>query len=333
MKYKIAVVGATGNVGREILRTLAESSIPIREVMAFASERSVGKEVSYGNYDIEVKPFKGFSFDGVDIAFFATDSDISKEYVPLASKKAKFVVDLSSYFRMHKDIPLIVPEVNPEALELAKKSKIISTPNCIVIPLVMALKKLDDYAEVSRVVVSTYQSVSGAGKKAMENLYSQTKSKIFDVFAEPGAQETIAFNIIPRIDDLTQNGYTKEEIKVIVETQKILSNDIEISPTCVRIPVFVGHSISANVEFVKNISAETAYDILSNAEGITTDKEHHLPYFTPLDCVGKKDVLVSRIRQDTAKNILNLWIVSDNLRKGAALNAVQAAEKYIEQYL
>jgi aspartate-semialdehyde dehydrogenase len=332
MGYKVAVIGATGNVGREIFRTLAESKIDIEQAFAFASEKSSGKEVSYGDVNIEVRPLTGFDFEGMDIVFFATDSDVSQEYIPIASKKAKLVVDLSSHFRMHKDIPLVVPEVNPESLELAKESKIVSTPNCIVIPLVMALKKLDDYAEISRIVVSTYQSVSGAGKKAMDNLYSQTKSKIFDVFAEDDKKERIAFNIIPKIDDITENGYTKEEIKVATETQKILSKDIDVSATCVRIPVFIGHSISANVEFVKNISAEMAYSILGKAEGVATDKGHHLPYFTPLDCVGRSEVLVSRIRQDTAKNILNLWIVSDNLRKGAALNAVQVAEKYIEHY-
>jgi aspartate-semialdehyde dehydrogenase len=332
MGYKVAVIGATGNVGREIFRTLAESTMEIDQIFAFASERSSGKEVSYGDLNIEVRPLTGFDFEGVDIVFFATDSDISKEYIPIASKKAKLIVDLSSHFRMHKDIPLVVPEVNAEAMKLAKESKIVSTPNCIVIPLVMALKKLDDCAEISRVVVSTYQSVSGAGKKAMDNLYSQTKSKIFDVFAEDDQSERIAFNIIPKIDDITENGYTKEEIKVAIETQKILEKEIDVSATCVRIPVFIGHSISANVEFVKNISPEIAYSILEKAEGITTDKSHHLPYFTPLDCVGKPDVFVSRIRQDTAKNILNLWIVSDNLRKGAALNAVQVAEKYMKNY-
>ena len=330
MGYKVAVVGATGNVGREIFRTLAESKIDVDQAFAFASEKSSGKEVSYGNVNIEVRALTGFDFEGMDIVFFATDSDVSQEYIPIASKKAKLVVDLSSHFRMHKDIPLVVPEVNAESLKLAKESKIVATPNCIVIPLVMALKKLDDYAEISRIVVSTYQSVSGAGKKAMDNLYSQTKSKIFDVFAEDDQKEKIAFNIIPKIDDITENGYTKEEIKVATETQKILSKDIDVSATCVRIPVFVGHSISANVEFVKNISAEMAYSILGKADGVVTDKDHHLPYFTPLDCVGRSEVLVSRIRQDTAKNVLNLWIVSDNLRKGAALNAVQVAEKYIE---
>lgn len=333
MGYRVAVVGATGNVGRGVLKELAHSEIEVEKVFALASEKSSGKEISYGDTNITVSALQDFNFDNVDIVFFATRAKISKEYVMPASQKVKLVVDLSSYFRMHKDIPLVVPEVNLESLALAKKSKIITNPNCVVIPMVTALKKLDDFAKVSRLVVSTYQSVSGAGKEAMDNLYSQTKGKMFNVFAGNNKKETIAFNIIPKIDEFAENGYTQEEIKVINETKKILSKDIEVTATCVRIPVFVGHSISVNAEFSKNISAQTAYDILGNTEGVITDKRHHTPYFTPLDCIGQDEVFVSRIRQDTAKNILNLWIVSDNLRKGAALNAMQIAEKYIKLYL
>ena len=333
MGYRVAVVGATGNVGRGVLKELAHSEIEVEKVFALASEKSSGKEISYGDTNTTVSALQDFNFDNVDIVFFATRAKISKEYVIPASQKVKLVVDLSSYFRMHKDIPLVVPEVNLESLALAKKSKIITNPNCVVIPMVTALKKLDDFAKVSRLVVSTYQSVSGAGKEAMDNLYSQTKGKMFNVFAGNNKKETIAFNIIPKIDEFAENGYTQEEIKVINETKKILSEDIEVTATCVRIPVFVGHSISVNAEFSKNISAQTAYDILENAEGVITDKRHHTPYFTPLDCVGQDEVFVSRIRQDTAKNILNLWIVSDNLKKGAGLNAIQIAEKYIKLYL
>ena len=333
MGYKIAVVGATGNVGRGVLKELLQSKIEVEKVFALASEKSSGKEVSYGDANITVRSLRGFNFDDIDIVFFATRAKVSKEYVIPASQKAKLVIDLSSYFRMNKDVPLVVPEVNLESLVLAKKSKIVTNPNCVVIPMVVALKKLDDVAEVSRLVVSTYQSVSGAGKKAMDNLYSQTKDKMFNIFAEDDQKERIAFNIIPKIDEFTENGYTQEEIKIINETKKILSEDIEVSPTCVRIPVFVGHSISVNAEFSKNISAQMAYDILENAEGVITDKKHHSPYFTPLDCAGRNEVFVSRIRQDTAKNILNLWIVSDNLKKGAALNAIQIAEEYVKLYL
>ena len=333
MGYKVAVVGATGNVGRGVLKELAQSKIEVDKVFALASEKSSGKEVSYGDNNLTVRRLSDFNFDDVDIVFFGTRAKVSKEYVILASKKAKLVVDLSSYFRMDKDIPLVVPEVNLKSLALAKKNKIVTNPNCVVIPMVVALKKLHDFAKISRIVVSTYQSVSGAGKEAMDNLYSQARNKMFNAFAESNSKEQIAFNIIPKIDVFAESGYTQEEIKVMGETKKILSEDIEVSATCVRIPVFIGHSMSVNVEFSKDISPQMAYDILENAEGITTDKKHNTQYFTPLDCVGEDDVFVSRIRQDTKNNILNLWIVSDNLRKGAGLNAIQIAEKYIELYL
>jgi aspartate-semialdehyde dehydrogenase len=334
MNYNIAVIGATGNVGREILNTLFESKVVrVGKIFVFASESSSGKEVSYGNANLKVQHMRSCNFDDIDIVFFATSHKISKEYVPIASKKVKLVVDLSSYFRMDKNIPLVVPEVNLEDLKLAKKSRIVTNPNCVVIPMVVALKRLNDHSQISRIVVSTYQSVSGAGKKAMDKLYSETKEKVLATFHESDAKTNMAFNIISQIDALTESGYTKEEIKIIDETKKILSEDIDVSPTCVRVPVFVGHSMSANVEFSKNISPKMAYDILNKSEGVITDKQHGSNYFTPLDCVGRPEVFVSRVRQDTAKNILNLWIVSDNLRKGAALNAVQIAEKYIEHYI
>ena len=331
MKYSIAIVGATGNVGREILNTLAKSkTIHIKEIFAIASEKSIGKEISFGDKILKIRPLKGFNFQDIDFAFFSTNADISKIYVKEVSNKVKLVVDLSSHFRMNNEVPLIVPEVNLSSLNLAKKSKIVANPNCVAIPLVVTLKSLHDFAKVSRVVISSYQSVSGAGKKAMDELYSQTKNKLVSAFSETNQREKIAFNLIPKIDDITENGYTKEELKVIGETKKILSNDIDVTATCVRVPVFVGHSISANVEFSKNISVPQTYSLLEKSKGIVTSKTNQQNFFTPIDCMGKDEVLVSRIRQDTAKNILNLWIVSDNLKKGAALNAVQIVEKYIE---
>ena len=243
------------------------------------------------------------------------------------------VVDLSSHFRMSNEIPLVVPEVNLNSLNLAKKSKIVANPNCVAIPLVVTLKSLHDFAKISRIVISSYQSVSGAGKKAMDELYSQTKNKLVSAFSETNHREKLAFNLIPKIDDITENGYTKEELKVIDETKKILSSDMDVTATCVRVPVFIGHSISANVEFSKNLSVPQAYSLLEKSKGIVTNKASKHSFFTPIDCIGKDEVLVSRIRQDTANNILNLWIVSDNLKKGAALNAVQIVEKYIENYM
>ncbi|MSO13828.1 aspartate-semialdehyde dehydrogenase [Rickettsiales endosymbiont of Trichoplax sp. H2] len=334
MKYNIAVIGATGNVGREILNILTKSQIiNIKEIHAIASEKSIGKEVSFGNKKLKTKPLSGFDFKYIDFAFFATNVDVSKEYIQKVSTKVKLVVDLSSHFRMNKEVPLIVPEVNLDSLKLATKTKIVANPNCVAIPLVVTLKNLHDFANVQRIVISTYQSVSGAGKKAMDGLYSQTKNKLVNAFSESNQREKIAFNLIPKIDDITENGYSKEEIKVINETKKILSNDIDVTATCVRVPVFVGHSISANVEFSKNLSVSQAYSLLNKSKGVITNKTSKYDFFTPIDCMGKNEVLVSRIRQDTTNNILNLWIVSDNLKKGAALNAVQIAEKYIENYI
>ncbi len=334
MKYNIAVIGATGNVGREILNILTESQIiNIKEIHAIASEKSIGKEVSFGNKKLKTKPLSGFDFKYIDFAFFATNVDVSKEYIQKVSTKVKLVVDLSSHFRMNKEVPLIVPEVNLDSLKLATKTKIVANPNCVAIPLVVTLKNLHDFANVQRIVISTYQSVSGSGKKAMDALYSQTKNKLVNAFSESNQREKIAFNLIPKIDDITENGYSKEEIKVINETKKILSNDIDVTATCVRVPVFVGHSISANVEFSKNLSVSQAYSLLNKSKGVITNKTSKYDFFTPIDCMGKNEVLVSRIRQDTTNNILNLWIVSDNLKKGAALNAVQIAEKYIENYI
>ena len=333
MKYNVAVIGATGNVGREIFNTLENSNVQIEKIFAVASQKSVGKEVIFKNKSIEVNSIDGFDFTGIDFVFFATNASISKEYVPKASKKAKLVIDLSSHFRMNKEIPLVVPEVNLSSLKLAKESHIVTNPNCVAIPLVVALKNLHEFAQISRIVVSTYQSVSGAGKKAMDDLYLQIKNRLDNVFSDDNNREKIAFNVVPKIDKLTEAGYTNEEVKVMDETKKILCSDIDITATCVRVPVFVGHSMSVNVEFSKNISVNEAYNILNKSEGVTTDRSSEYDYFTPVDCVGKDEVFVSRVRQDIANNILNLWIVSDNLIKGAALNAVQIFEKYVENYL
>ena len=333
MKYSIAVIGATGNVGREILNILENSKVQIEKIFAVASQKSVGKEVVFKNRSIEVNSIEGFDFTDIDFVFFATNASISKKYVLVASKKVKLVIDLSSHFRMNEDIPLVVPEVNLSSLKLAKESHIVTNPNCVAIPLVVTLKNLHTFAQVSRIVVSTYQSVSGAGKKAMDDLYVQTKDRLSNVFSDDNNREKIAFNVIAKIDELTKTGYTNEEIKVMEETKKMLCSDIDITATCVRVPVFVGHSMSVNVEFSKNISVNEAYNILNKSEGVLTDRSSEYNYFTPVDCLGKDEVLVSRVRQDIANNILNLWIVSDNLRKGAAVNAVQIFEKYVEDYL
>lgn len=333
MKYNVAIIGATGNVGREIFNALENSKIQIRKVFAVASQESIGKEVFFKNKAIEVSSIEGFDFTDIDFVFFATEVSISKQYALKVAAKVKLVIDLSSHFRMSKEVPLVVPEVNLSSLKLAKKSHLVANPNCVAIPLVMTLKNLHEFAQISRIVISTYQSVSGAGKKAMDDLYSQTKNKLINAFSDDNNREKIAFNVIAKIDDLTQNGYTAEEIKIIEETKKILDNDIDVTATCVRVPVFVGHSVSVNVEFSKNILVDEAYTILGKSEGIVTDRSSEYSYFTPIDCMGRDEVFVSRIRQDITNNILNLWIVSDNIRKGAALNAVQILEKYTEIYL
>ncbi len=329
MKFNVSVVGATGNVGREILKTLSASSIDIATIKALASRDSAGKSVSFGDDVIGVQDLSKHSFDEDDIVFFATESNISSKFVDLAREKAKVVIDLSSHYRMHDNVPLVVPEVNLHSLG---NSNVVANPNCVAIPVVMALKKLHDYGKIYRIVLSSYQSVSGAGKRAMDELYSQTREKIFSAFTEFDTNKSIAFNIIPKIDEFAPSGDTYEEIKVKNEIRKMLEADIDVSATCVRIPVFVGHSVSVNVEFEKDIAPDQAYEILGQMDGVLTSKKTGDDYFTPLDSVGKKEVFVSRIRQDVEKNILNMWIVSDNLRKGAALNAVQIAEQCIRRH-
>jgi aspartate-semialdehyde dehydrogenase len=336
MTRKIAVVGATGNVGREILSILAERKFPASQVVGLASRKSIGKEVSFGDTKIlKVQALEDYDFSGTAIALFSPGGAISALHAPRATKAGCVVIDNTSYFRMDKDVPLIVPEVNPEAIAGYKKTNIIANPNCSTIQMVVALKPLHDLAKIKRIVVSTYQSVSGAGKEGMDELFESTK-KIYQ------SQETlpkkfskrIAFNVIPHIDAFMEDGFTKEEWKMKVETQKILDKSIEVVATCVRVPVFVCHSESVNVEFEKPISVEQATKALKEFEGIVVlDNIAENGYATPIEIATQDPVYVSRIRKDnTVANGLTLWIVSDNLRKGAALNAVQIAEILVRDY-
>ncbi len=336
MSYKIAVVGATGNVGREILATLSERNFPASQVVALASSRSIGKEVSYGDEKVlKCQDLAEYDFSDTDIALFSPGGAVSKEYAPRAAEAGCVVIDNTSHFRMHDDVPLVVPEVNPEALKDYGKSNIIANPNCSTIQMVAALKPLDDVAEIKRVVVSTYQSVSGAGKDAMDELYNQTKKLYVHEHSEPEAfTKRIAFNVIPHIDVFMETGDTKEEWKMVQETKKIMGAEIPVSATCVRVPVFVGHGESVNIEFADAITVDQAWDALEEAAGvIVQDRREDGGYATPLDTAGEDGVYVSRIRKDpTVEHGLNMWVVSDNLRKGAALNAVQIAETLIAEY-
>ena len=330
MGYRVAVVGATGNVGREMLNILAERQFPADEVVALASRRSLGTEVSYGDKTLKTKDLDQFDFTGWDIALFAIGSEATAQYAPKAAKAGCVVIDNSSLYRYEPDIPLIVPEVNPEAIEGVKKRNIIANPNCSTAQMVVALKPLHDRAKIKRVVVSTYQSVSGAGKEGMDELWEQTKAVYNPVTDVPPAKFTkqIAFNVIPHIDKFMEDGSTKEEWKMVVETKKIVDPSIKVTATCVRVPVFVGHSEAVNIEFEEFLDEDEARDILREAPGVMViDKREDGGYVTPVECVGDYATFISRIRQDsTVENGLNLWCVSDNLRKGAALNAVQIAE-------
>jgi aspartate-semialdehyde dehydrogenase len=338
MGYRVAVVGATGNVGREILNVLAERQFPLDEVAAVASSRSTGNEVDFGDSGkmLRVKNLDHFDFSDWDIALFAAGSEVSKAYALKAAQAGCTVIDNSSLFRMDPDVPLIVPEVNADAIGGYRKKNIIANPNCSTAQLVVALKPLHDKATIKRVVVATYQSVSGAGKDAMDELFSQTKA-VFTL----GEVETkkfpkrIAFNVIPEIDVFMEDGYTKEEWKMMMETKKILDPKIKLTATCVRVPVFIGHSEAVNVEFEKPISVEEARTILRNAPGcLVIDKHEPGGYVTPYECAGEDATYISRIRTDpTVDNGLQLWVVSDNLRKGAALNAIQIAECLINRKL
>jgi aspartate-semialdehyde dehydrogenase len=335
MSYNVAVVGATGSVGRTMVNILSEREFPIKRIYAIASDKSKGKEISFGNKTLIVEALKDFDFSKVDIALFSPGGKVSAEFAPIAAKHC-VVIDNTSYFRMNPDIPLIVPEVNLKELEKFKNRNIISNPNCATIQLVMALAPLNSYVRIKRVVLTTFQSVSGVGKSGMDELFNQSKatymsnkqvSKVFN--------KQIAFNIIPKIGNFTKNGDTEEECKIVAEVRKILNPAINVTATCVRVPIFIGHSESANIEFESPISSKEARGILRNCEGISiVDDPKSNSYMAPIDSVGYDEVYVSRIREDlSTPNSLNMWIVSDNLRKGAALNAIQIAEELVKNYI
>ncbi|MFY0679176.1 MAG: aspartate-semialdehyde dehydrogenase [Thalassovita sp.] len=330
MGYKIAVVGATGNVGREMLNILEERQFPIDEIAVLASRKSLGTEVSFGEKTLKTKDLDTFDFTGWDMALFAVGSTATKKYAPKAAEVGCVVIDNSSLYRYDPEIPLIVPEVNPQAIHGYAKKNIIANPNCSTAQMVVALKPLHDRAKIKRVVVSTYQSVSGSGKNGIDELWDQTKGMYVPGQEKEPEQFTkqIAFNVIPHIDVFMEDGTTKEEWKMVAETKKIVDTAIKVTATCVRVPVFVGHSESINVEFEDFLDEDEARDILREAPGIMViDKREDGGYVTPVECVGDFATFISRLRQDsTVENGLNFWCVSDNLRKGAALNAVQIAE-------
>ena len=336
MGYKIAVVGATGNVGREMLNVIDERQFPADEVVALASTRSIGKKAAFGNKTLDVQALDRYDFKGTDIALFSTGSDVSREWAPKVAAAGCVVIDNSSHFRMDPRVPLVVPEVNADAVAGFAKKNIIANPNCSTAQMVVALKPLHDEATIRRVVVSTYQSASGAGKEAMDELFSQTRAVFVNDPIEPHHfTKQIAFNVIPHIAEFMEDGYTTEEWKMMAETKKILDPAIKVTATCVRVPVFVGHAEAITIEFEKPITAARARELLREAPGIMViDKAEDGGYVTPIDCVGDDATFVSRIREDaTIENGLSIWVVSDNLRKGAALNAVQIAEVLINRYL
>ena len=330
MGYRVAVVGATGNVGREMLQILAERSFPADDVVALASARSAGKQTSFGeNGVLKVQDLAKFDFKGIDIVLSSPGAKVSAEHSPRAAKAGAVVIDNTSYWRMDPDVPLVVPEVNVEAIAGYKARGIIANPNCSTIQMVVALKPIHEAATIKRVVVSTYQSTSGAGKEGMDELLNQTKSFFVNQTLDAKKfTKNISFNVIPHIDAFMDDGSTKEEWKMVVETKKILDPKIKLTATCVRVPVFVGHSEAVNIEFENELSAEDAQKILREAPGIMlVDKREDGGYVTPVECVGDGATYISRVRDDsTVENGISLWCVSDNLRKGAALNAVQIAE-------
>ena len=336
MSYNVAIIGATGNVGRELLEILSEREFPVGEVYAIASRRSLGTEVSFGDKTLKCADLEQFDFSKCDIALMSAGGDISKEWAPKIAAKGCVVIDNSSAWRYDVDVPLVVPEVNAGAVAGYTKKNIIVNPNCSTAQLVVALKPLHDAATIKRVVVSTYQSVSGAGKEGMDELWTQTKG-IF--VTDPPTPEKftkqIAFNVIPHIDVFMEDGSTKEEWKMVAEIKKILDKNIKLTATCVRVPVFVGHSEAINIEFEKPITADEAREILREAPGcLVIDKPEDGGYVTPVECVGDFATFISRIREDaTIENGLNIWVVSDNLRKGAALNTIQIAETLINRGL
>jgi len=337
MSYRVAVVGGTGNVGREMLQILAEHEFPAKEVVPVASARSAGMEVSYGDDDVlKVRDLDKFDFKGFDIALFSPGSKVSAVHAPRAASAGCIVIDNTSQFRMDPDIPLVVPEVNPDAIARYKKRNIIANPNCSTIQMVVALKPLHDVARIKRVVVATYQSVSGAGKEAMDELFNQTRAIYMNAPIERTRfTKQIAFNCIPHIDVFMPDGATKEEWKMVVETRKILDPNIAVAATCVRVPVFIGHAEAVNVEFENPIDETSALAALRKAPGVSViDHRADEGYVTQVECAGEDSVYVSRIRKDTTvPHGLSMWVVSDNLRKGAALNAVQIAEYLVKHQL
>ena len=336
MGFKVAVVGATGNVGRELLDIIAERRFPADEVVALASSRSLHQEVSFGDKILKCKSLENYDFSGTDICLMSAGGGVSKEWSPRIAAQGCVVIDNSSQWRMDPDVPLVVPEVNADALAGFSKKNIIANPNCSTAQLVVALKPLHDHATITRVVISTYQSVSGAGKEAMDELFAQTRAVfVSDPVQSQKFPKRIAFNVIPEIDVFMEDGFTKEEWKMVVETKKILDPKIKVVATCVRVPVFIGHSESVNIEFANPISADEARNILRESPGcLVIDKREKGGYITPHEAAGEDATYVSRIRDDpTVDNGLVLWCVSDNLRKGAALNAVQIAEALVNRKL
>ena len=336
MGFKVAIAGATGNVGREMLNILEERGFPADEVVALASRRSQGTEVSYGDKTLKVKALDNYDFSDTDICLMSAGGSVSKEWSPKIGKQGCVVIDNSSAWRYDADVPLIVPEVNPDAIDGYTKRNIIANPNCSTAQMLVALKPLHDAATIKRIVVSTYQSVSGAGKDGMDELFQQTRAVfVADPVEAKKFTKRIAFNVIPHIDVFMEDGYTKEEWKMVAETKKMLDPKIKVTATCVRVPVFIGHSEAVNLEFEKPITADEAREILREAPGVlVVDKRENGGYITPIESAGEDATYISRIREDaTVENGLNLWIVSDNLRKGAALNAVQIAELMIERGL
>ena len=336
MGFKVVIVGATGNVGREMLDILAERGFPADEVVALASRRSLGTEVSFGDRTLKVKTLDSYDFSDVDLCLMSAGGSVSKEWSPRIAAAGCVVIDNSSAWRYDSDVPLVVPEVNADAVAGFAKRNIIANPNCSTAQLVIALKPLHDAATIRRVVVATYQSVSGAGKDAMDELFNQTRAVfVSDAIETQRFTKRIAFNVIPHIDVFMEDGFTKEEWKMMAETKKILDPRIKVTATCVRVPVFIGHSEAVNIEFERPMSAARARSILREAPGVlVVDKREDGGYVTPHEAAGEDATYVSRIREDaTVENGLSMWVVSDNLRKGAALNAVQIAEVLVNRRL
>jgi aspartate-semialdehyde dehydrogenase len=334
--FKVAIAGATGNVGREMLNILEERGFPVSEVVALASRRSLNTEVSYGDRTLKVKVLDTYDFSDTDICLMSAGGNVSKEWSPKIGRQGCVVIDNSSAWRYDADVPLIVPEVNPDAISGFTRKNIIANPNCSTAQLVVALKPLHDRARIKRVVVATYQSVSGAGKEGMDELFEQTRAVfVADPVSNKKFTKRIAFNVIPHIDVFMEDGFTKEEWKMVAETKKMLDPKIKLTATAVRVPVFIGHSEAVNIEFEEPITADEARDLLREAPGcVVIDKHEDGGYVTPLESAGEDATYISRIREDgTVENGLSMWVVSDNLRKGAALNAVQIAELLVERNL